>query len=125
MGNSPSASPASAPAPASAPSPAAAAPAAAPAAASLASDSKKENNKTVVQVPAENVVISKGGKHRRLKGGMASVHFDLVPRLQPSDGVMERATSLSQSGIVKGGKRRRTHKKRRSLRRHRSRHYRK
>ena len=130
MGNSPSsasaapAAPAPAPAAPAAPAPAAPAAPAAPVqanaapvpAASLASNSKKNNTKTVVQVPAENVTVSKGGKRRRLRGGVASVQFDLIPRYQPSDTVMERATS-APSNALKGGKRRRTHR-RRTHRRH-------
>ena len=117
MGNSPSSAPAAATAPAApaAPVQANAAPAPVPAA-SLASNSKKNNTKTVVQVPAENVTVSKGGKRRRLRGGVASVQFDLIPRYQPSDTVMERATS-APSNALKGGKRRRTHR-RHSHRRH-------
>lgn len=121
MGNSPSASVA-APAPqsnAASPSPASQSNAPAPApqgnAASLSANSKKNNAKTVVQVPAENVTVTKGGKRRRLRGGVASVQFDLIPRLQPSDAVMERATS-APSGF-RGGRRTR----RRSRRSHRSR----
>lgn len=121
MGNSPSASaPApAAPAPAApaaspvAPAPAApAAPANAPAA-SLATNSKKNNAKTVVQVPAENVTVTKGGKRRRLRGGVASVHFDLVPRLQPSDMVMDRVTS-APSGLRGGSRSRSGHRRRHS-----------
>ena len=114
MGNSPSAS-APAPAAPAAPAPAPAAPANAPAA-SLATNSKKNNAKTVVQVPAENVTVTKGGKRRRLRGGVASVHFDLVPRLQPSDMVMDRVTSAS-SGL-RGG----SHSRSRSRSGHRRRH---
>ena len=104
MGNSSSAP--GAPAQANvAPAPAADTPAPA---ASLSANSKKNNAKTVVQVPAENVTVTKGGK-RRLRGGVASVHFDLVPRLQPSDAVMERVTSAPQG--LRGGRRTHRHKK--------------
>lgn len=109
MGNSPSTS---VPAPVPAPAPVqanAAAPASAAPAASLSVNSKKNNAKTVVQVPAENVTVTKGGKRRRLRGGVASVHFDLVPRLQPSDAVMERVTSAPQG--LRGGRHTRRHKK--------------
>lgn len=80
-------------------------------------NSKKNANKTVIQVPAENVTVSKGGKRRRLRGGVASVQFDLIPRLQPSDAAMEQVTSVPSSqsvlsgGLLKGGKRKRTHKR--------------
>ena len=114
MGNSPSVS---TPAPA-APS-ASSAPVAntSDATADAAPNSKKNANKTVIQVPAENVTVSKGGKRRRLRGGVASVQFDLIPRLQPSDAVMEQVTSVPSSqsalsgGLLKGGKRKRAHKR--------------
>lgn len=116
MGNSPSAS---APAPAAPAAPAASSVAPAPAApanapaASLATNSKKNNAKTVVQVPAENVTVTKGGKRRRLRGGVTSVHFDLVPRLQPSDMVMDRVTS-APSGLRGGSRSRSGHRRRHS-----------
>jgi hypothetical protein len=53
--------------------------------------------------------VTKGGKRRRLRGGVASVHFDLVPRQQLSDSVMEQVTS---GRTLKGGKRRSTRKNR-------------
>ena len=121
MGNSPSVS---TPAPAAPAAPSAVAPSApvantsdATAAATAAPNSKKNANKTVIQVPAENVTVSKGGKRRRLRGGVASVQFDLIPRLQPSDAVMEQVTSVPSSqsalsgGLLKGGKRKRAHKR--------------
>ena len=114
MGNSPSAS--SAPASSA---PASSAPVPVPAA-SLSANSKKNNSKTVVQVPAENVTITKGGKRRRLRGGVASVQFDLVPRLQPSDAVMERVTS-APVGLLRGGRRTRRRSSKRSHTRRRSR----
>jgi hypothetical protein len=112
MGNSPSVS---TPAPSAAPS--VAAPAVNATAANAVPNSKKNDNKTVIQVPAENVTVSKGGKRRRLRGGVASVQFDLIPRLQPSDAVMEQVTSVPSSqsalsgGLLKGGKRKRAHKR--------------
>lgn len=71
MGNSPSATAPAAPAPA------------ATVAANSATNKKNANGKTVIQVPAENVTVTKGGKCRRLRGGMASVHFDLPPLVDP------------------------------------------
>lgn len=113
MGNSPSVS---TPAPSAAPS-VADAPVATAVNANAIPNSKKNDNKTVIQVPAESVTVSKGGKRRRLRGGVASVQFDLIPRLQPSDAVMEQVTSVPSSqstlsgGLLKGGKRKRAHKR--------------
>jgi 3-oxoacyl-ACP reductase-like protein len=109
MGNSPSAAPAAPAAPA-------ASNASAPAAPSTSSPNAKNNTKTVVQVPAENVTISKGGKRRRLRGGVASVRFDMVPHFQPSEAVMQHATTAMPS-TLKGGKRRRSHKRKTHKRR--------
>lgn len=121
MGNSPSAQAPvanAAPASAQAPAPNAVTQVAAPnAAASLSVNSKKNNSKTVVQVPAENVTVTKGGKRRRLCGGVASVHFDLVPRLQPSDAVMERVTSAPLRGGRRTHRRKKSSKKKQSRRR--------
>jgi hypothetical protein len=112
MGNSPSAqAPVANAAPASAQAPAP------NAAASLSVNSKKNKSKTVVQVPAENVTVTKGGKRRRLRGGVASVHFDLVPRLQPSDAVMERVTSAPLRGGRRTHRRKKSSKKKQSRRR--------
>ena len=114
MGNSPSAAPSSAPASSASASsaPASSAPAVpavpnAPAAL-LSTNSKKNDTKTVIQVPAESVTVSKGGKRRRFRGGVASVQFDLEPRLQLSDAIMEQVTSAP---ALSGGKRRRSHKR--------------
>lgn len=88
--------------------------AAAPAVSTMPTNAKnlaKNNAKTVVQVPAENVTISKGGKRRCLRGGVASVHFDMVPQFQPSEAIMEHATTAMPSANLKGGQRRRTHKR--------------
>ena len=113
MGNSPSAAP-NAAAPAAPATPNAAAPnAAAPA---TPSTNAKKNAKTVIQVPAENVTVSKGGKRRRLRGGVASVHFDMARHYQPSDAAMEQATTAMPTAL-KGGKRRRTHKRKSHKRR--------
>ena len=76
----------------------------------------KKNAKTVIQVPAENVTVSKGGKRRRLRGGVASVHFDMTRHYQPSDAAMEQATTAMPTAL-KGGKRRRTHKRKSHKRR--------
>ena len=120
MGNSPSVSTPAPAAPSASSVAAPSAPVAADAAAAdatAAPNSKKNANKTVIQVPAENVTVSKGGKRRRLRGGVASVQFDLIPRLQPSDAVMEQVTSVPSSqsalsgGLLKGGKRKRAHKR--------------
>ena len=114
MGNSPSVS---TPAPAASAASAPAAAAATAVNANAVPNSKKNDNKTVIQVPAESVTVSKGGKRRRLRGGVASVQFDLIPRLQPSDAVMEQVTSVPSSqsalsgGLLKGGKRKRAHKR--------------
>lgn len=70
----------------------------------MAANQKKNNNgnssnsgKTVIQVPAENVTVTKGGKRRRLHGGTASVQFDLPPLVDPDQD-------------QEGGRRRRSHK---------------
>ena len=107
MGNSPSASGPAAPA-ASVPS---APSASAPSSSVVLSENSKKNGKSVVTVPAENVTVTKGGKRRRLRGGVASVHFDLVPHQQPSDAMMERVTSASSGGKRRKTRKQKSHKK--------------
>ncbi len=60
---------------------------------------------TVIQVPAENVTVTKGGKRRRLHGGVASVQFDLPPLVDP-DQDQEGGRRRSRSRSHKGHKRR-------------------
>ena len=68
----------------------------------VANPAPVNNKKTnAANAPAAN---AKGGKrHRKRRGGMASLKAFDTPRFQPSDAVMQRATTAGGSRKHKGG----------------------
>jgi len=77
-------------------------------------------NGTITPAPAAGGGRRYRGKKKNMRGGMATVKWDLIPMRQPPDDVMERATTAPSS--LFGGRRRshkrRGHKKSRKVRRH-------
>ncbi len=76
-----------------------------------------KSGREVVTVSANGTSTTNGGKRRnknRMNGGVASVRFDLVARHQPSDAVMQRATTADMFG----GRRRTYHKRIHHKRKH-------